>query len=96
MKALLLAFCLAAARKQIQPAKDYGSIKDGNVTLAWECTDYGPDNALFETGLEGTTNLTNWYELARLDYQTSVVVRLHGRPRNCEFYRAYTRWKREP
>lgn len=58
------------------------------VTLSWE-NHPEPDGTNFQTGLEGSTNLVQWYEVARIDYVPFPIVTLTNRPGPREFYRAF-------
>lgn len=58
------------------------------VTLTWNCPSTDLTN-LWVTGIVGSTNLRDWYELARLPYQLTNRVTLTNRPGYREFYRAF-------
>lgn len=61
------------------------------VTVAWDLLpNANPD--MLVTGLKGSTNLTDWYQLATMPYTNPVQVTLTNRP-ELEFYRAFTGWK---
>ena len=63
-----------------------------SLTLAW--SNYGEPlpGVAWVTGVEGTTNLADWYEITNLPYAANVTVTLYDRP-NPEFYRAFNRVK---
>lgn len=56
--------------------------------LVWECPAIAFSN-LYVTGIVGSTNLRDWYEVARLPYQLTNTVTLTNRPGYREFYRAF-------
>lgn len=62
------------------------------VTLGWNNA-ASPFSTNWETGLEGTTNFRDWYEVASLPYTTQAVVTLSNRPPDREFFRAFNRIK---
>lgn len=61
------------------------------VTLAWNCVPR-VDADSFVTGLEASTNLVTWQEVAVLPYTPQTIVTLTNRP-PYEFYRAFNRFK---
>lgn len=65
----------------------FSEAQQARITLAWDNAPISPAES-YQTGLEGTTNFTNWYEVARLPYTTQAVVTLSNRPSR-EFFRAF-------
>lgn len=62
--------------------------RQARITLAWNCAP-SPLAAYWVTGLEASTNFTNWQEVARIPYVINPRVTLTNRP-PYEFYRAFT------
>lgn len=58
------------------------------VIVAWS-NEPSPWASNYVTGLEGTIDLTNWTELARVPYQPQITIYLTNRP-PMELYRAFS------
>jgi hypothetical protein len=58
------------------------------VIVQWQCQET-VDAENYITGIEASTDLANWQEVARLPYATQVALTLTNRPA-VEFYRAFT------
>lgn len=69
------------------------ALTPGQVTLEWN--NYGVIAGV-TTGIEGTTNLLDWYELTNLPASSTSTVTLYGRPVSGELYRAFNRWTQNP
>lgn len=58
------------------------------VLVEWECQETD-DATNYITGVEASTDLAHWQEVARLPYSAQVALTLTNRPA-VEFYRAFT------
>lgn len=75
-----------AQPKILAPAMVAAAAPLSSITLAW--TNVGACSG-WATGLRGSTNLTDWYLVAKMPYREGqVVVTLSNRP-PAEFYRAF-------
>lgn len=72
---------------------EFPAPRQAKITLAWNCETNGYDDlSCYETGLEASTDLRNWSEVAVLPYQSTNRCTLTNRP-TYEFYRAFNRLK---
>jgi hypothetical protein len=84
---------LPPVRKSLTaPVSPFAGKVARSITLAWN--NYGPmpEGAAWVTGVNGSTNLIDWYEITNMPYSGTVTVTLYARP-NPEFYRAFNRDK---
>ena len=78
-----------SAAERVPGVGEFPPARQGRITLAWENA-ASPLAAVWETGLEGSTDLASWTEVACLPYATRCQVTLTNRP-GAEFYRAFNR-----
>ena len=101
MVLLLVCSCQTPRPKRLPPlpgtqarsAKDFPPVakdlppRKAFLTLAWD-NQPNDEAAYIITGIEGTTNLLDWYEVARVPHVTNGSCTLTNRP-PWEFYRAF-------
>lgn len=78
-------------KKDLPDLEIVSTARQTKVVLGWDNAPIADADHYF-TGVEGTTNLRDWYEVGRLPYSTSGTLTLTNRP-PFEFYRAFNGWK---